>query len=314
MKFFYFSFSLVIIVVRENIVQAKPTELTADDPRLQGGVDHEMQEIKDPPNDNPKDVGLGFVNLEENEETVDQEQQEQPQAQQQQQEQPSVQQSEHQQDQMQKEVRETIGVIDPEEIMHQGEDHHSHDKLGVHSNLGGEEPCNGTDCQMKLEQAVKSAEARTLAEVAELNNFRPSTRLNVHDPQARDLAQTIEQFGPGDPETMAHGGHLVHGDTGEDTLTKHQALQPPKIQVREELGPTFEQAVHGQNHVHSHTDHTSGSRPVVKYQDIVDLELGDEMLKGIDLSQLLDQERREAAEWRRLSGMEDEDDIIHLEL
>ncbi|KAK3769917.1 hypothetical protein RRG08_048128 [Elysia crispata] len=226
------------------------------------------------------------------------------------------------------EIRETIGVIDPETILHKGDNHHHNDEgvQSVHSESEGE-PC--TDCQNNLERIAESAKARTTAEENELNILRPNIRVNVHDPQARAIADSVrdQQFGPGDIETIVHGGQSVHVSykqarvhTGQPEAWSHEQDEAvhgedghqKKVLSNEEIGPTFEKAVHGHEHVHDHTNSEAGSddpsRKVIKYQDIVDLELSEQMLKGIDLSQLMEQERREAAEWRKLSGLSEEDD------
>ncbi|GFR78283.1 hypothetical protein ElyMa_003990900 [Elysia marginata] len=171
-----------------------------------------------------------------------------------------------------REVRDQIGVIEPEVIMHKGDNHnHNDEDTGSVHGGGGE----GEASQDKVEKMIESGTARAQAEVEELNILRPNIRVNVHDPRARSAVDSLKMQ-----------------------------------QQKKEIGPTFERAVHGHDHVHDHekeSDHTS--RKVIKYKDIVDLELGEQMLKGIDLSRLLEQERREAAEWRQLSGYGDEDDV-----
>ncbi|XP_059167934.1 uncharacterized protein LOC131949976 isoform X2 [Physella acuta] len=62
----------------------------------------------------------------------------------------------------------------------------------------------------------------------------------------------------------------------------------------------IEHIVHGEHNVHHHVDEAN-YRPKNKvlYQDIIDLGLSEEQLKGIDLNKLLDQEKREFENWQR---------------
>ena len=52
-----------------------------------------------------------------------------------------------------------------------------------------------------------------------------------------------------------------------------------KVVLKEEIGPSFERAVHGNDHVHDHKS-DGPARKIIKFKDIVDLELGEQMLKG----------------------------------
>ncbi|GFN78646.1 hypothetical protein PoB_000515200 [Plakobranchus ocellatus] len=184
------------------------------------------------------------------------------------------------------ELREQVGVLAPEEIMHKGEKNHheTEDHLTVHTE-NELSPC--VQCQELQRKFMENVEARKEAESQELSNIRPKIKINIHDPRAREVADLV------------------------------------KKQVKsDEIGPTFEQTVHGRKNIHDHTDPEPGSNvkhgKSIKYQDIVDLGLSEEILKGIDISQLLQQEKAESEEWKRFSG-HDEDDklsahIKHLDL
>ncbi|CAL1532708.1 unnamed protein product [Lymnaea stagnalis] len=273
--------------------------------------------------------------------------------------------AETEQQQVNSESQPSMGVIDPEEIMH-GDGVHGHDHGGsdVH---GGKV----VDPVAALEEAKRHGEAKHQAEGAELDVLQPQVQANVHDGAARNAAEFLknQQYGPNDIEEIVHGGHHVHGDdhdpgkdkvqggdveaiahgqggvhedhgdgknqrqhltvdpeemmhggTGEahdhgahaqpekqpqpggdapedEMLTKGLG-QEPKVKEEKDIGPTFEKAVHGEDHVH---DHDPNYRPknIITYKDIIDLGLTEEQLKGIDLNKVLEQEQREFDNWQQ---------------
>ncbi|GFR83140.1 endonuclease-reverse transcriptase, partial [Elysia marginata] len=87
------------------------------------------------------------------------------------------------------EVRDHIGVIDPEEIMHKGDNHnHNDEDTGSVHGGGGE----GEASQDKVEKMIESGAARAQAEVEELNILRPNIWVNVHDLQARSAVDSLK--------------------------------------------------------------------------------------------------------------------------
>ncbi|BFZ06733.1 hypothetical protein BsWGS_09772 [Bradybaena similaris] len=107
-----------------------------------------------------------------------------------------------------------------------------------------------------------------------------------------------------DPDEMMHAGeegdhpHDRHEsvpgvDTPNGTLVSgHHKANVQKHTDQDDVGPEVEPLVHGGEHVHG-KEADNKTRHKVRYQDIIDLGLSQELLKGIDLSKLLEQEKKE---------------------
>ncbi|CAG5119697.1 unnamed protein product, partial [Candidula unifasciata] len=126
-----------------------------------------------------------------------------------------------------------------------------------------------------------------------------------------------------DPEQMMHAGqgddhpHDRHenepvGESPNGTLlsdnnrrTKNQSQNN-----QGDFGIDLEPIVHEGEHVHGKAG-SQKSRNKVRYQDIIELGLSQELLKGIDLSKLLEQEKKEMEAWQHdkneRKGMSEED-------
>uniref|UniRef100_A0A0B7AYH9 Uncharacterized protein n=1 Tax=Arion vulgaris TaxID=1028688 RepID=A0A0B7AYH9_9EUPU len=118
-----------------------------------------------------------------------------------------------------------------------------------------------------------------------------------------------------DPDEMMHdsqGQDHVHSSNLEHSRRKGDALpgaDTPQAQGagehdqhgshRDQIGPEFEGVIHDGKHVHVDMPGAHKPRNKVKYQDIIDLGLDQELLKGIDLSKLLEQEKKEMEDWHR---------------
>ncbi|KAK0066593.1 sarcoplasmic reticulum histidine-rich calcium-binding protein [Biomphalaria pfeifferi] len=186
-----------------------------------------------------------------------------------------------------------FGIMDIEEVMHEG--HHVHG-----DDHHGSGPVQGGD----VEKIVHGEEG-------------------VHDDHDGHDAKN-KSLSTLDPAKLMHGQDAEHECDGKPCFIDHEnpggmPPQDPLLQQgqnkgsnqkeqieKKPFGTDPEKDAHGEDHAHEHDDDPNyKTKNKVTYKDIIDLGLSEEQLKGVDLTKLLEQEQQEFENWQR-DSMADE--------